>query len=274
MAMECLKENIIFTNCVIKDDGDVWWEGMGTECTHGIDWKGQDWTPAKGTPGAHPNARFTAPARQCPIICAAWEDPNGVPINIICFGGRRATTCPLVHESFGWDHGVFLGAQASSETTAANIGSVGDLRRDPMAMKPFIGYNCGDYWQHWLDMGNKLGNKAPRIFYVNWFRKSATGKFMWPGFGDNSRVLKWMCDRVDGKAVGVETAIGIVPAEDELDLNGLSLDNATLKELLKVDKEAWLREIPDLEKHFGSVGDRLPSRIKWQVEALKKRLSA
>jgi len=272
MAMECLKENVIFTNCVLTDDGDIWWEGMDVECKHGIDWKGNDWTPEKGV-GAHPNARFTAPARQCPIICPDWEDPAGVPVNIICFGGRRATTCPLVHEAFGWDHGVFLGAQASSETTAANIGAVGDLRRDPMAMKPFCGYNMGDYWQHWLNMGDKLGAKAPRIFYVNWFRKNAAGKFMWPGYGENGRVLKWMCERHDGKVKGVESAIGIVPAAGELDISGLTLDADTLQELLRVDKAAWTREIPDLEKHFNQFGDHLPARIKAQIEALKKRLA-
>ena len=268
MAMECLKENIIFTNCVLTDDGDVWWEGMGTECKHGVDWKGQEWTPEKGTPGAHPNARFTAPAKQCPIICADWESPAGVPVNIIVFGGRRATTCPLVFEAFGWDHGVFLGAQASSETTAANIGAVGDLRRDPMAMKPFCGYNMGDYWQHWLSMGDKVGYKAPRIFYVNWFRKNAAGKFMWPGrpstaplllyftifsvfhfflthlpfpsllwfagYGENSRVLKWMCSRYDNKCEGEMSAIGVVPAPGELDLDGLTIAPETMKELLAV----------------------------------------
>jgi phosphoenolpyruvate carboxykinase (GTP) len=274
MAMECLKENVIFTNCVLTDDGDVWWEGMGTECKHGIDWKGQDWTPEKGTPGAHPNARFTAPARQCPIICADWENPAGVPVNIIVFGGRRATTCPLVFEAFGWDHGVFLGAQASSETTAANIGAVGDLRRDPMAMKPFCGYNMGDYWQHWLNMGDKTGYKAPRIFYVNWFRKNAAGKFMWPGYGENCRVLKWMCQRYDNQCEGQMTAIGVIPAEGELDLAGLTVDPANMKELMTVDKAAWAREIPDLEKHFGAFGDRLPPRIKAQVEAFKKRITA
>jgi len=272
MAMECLKENVIFTNCVLTDDGDIWWEGMGTECKHGIDWKGNDWTPEKGA-GAHPNARFTTPARQCPIICADWEDGNGVAVNIFVFGGRRATTCPLVHQSFGWDHGVFLGAQASSETTAANIGAVGELRRDPMAMKPFCGYNMGDYWQHWLNMGDKLAAKAPKIFYVNWFRKNAAGKFMWPGYGENCRVLKWMCDRHDGTAKGVETSIGILPTEGELDLAGLKVNADDLKELLRVDKDAWKREIPDLEKHFNAFGDRLPPRIKAQVEEFKKRLA-
>jgi phosphoenolpyruvate carboxykinase (GTP) len=272
MAMECLKENVIFTNCVLTDDGDIWWEGMGTECKHGIDWKGNEWTPEKGV-GAHPNARFTTPARQCPIICPDWEDGNGVAVNIICFGGRRATTCPLVHQAFGWDHGVFLGAQASSETTAANIGAVGELRRDPMAMKPFCGYNMGDYWQHWLNMGDKLGAKAPKVFYVNWFRKNAQGKFMWPGYGDNSRVLKWMCERHDGAAKGHETAIGILPQEGELDLTGLKVNPDDFKELLRVDKDAWKREIPDLEKHFNQFGDKLPPRIKAQVEEFKKRLA-
>lgn len=208
------------------------------------------------------------------IICPDWEDPAGVPVNIICFGGRRATTCPLVHEAFGWDHGVFLGAQASSETTAANIGAVGDLRRDPMAMKPFCGYNMGDYWQHWLNMGDKLGYKAPRIFYVNWFRKNAAGKFMWPGYGENCRVLKWMCMRYDNKCEGKNTPIGVMPADGELDLTGLTVDAQDMKDLMVVDKANWAKEIPDLEKHFNAFGDRLPPRIKAQIELFKKRIAA
>ena len=273
MAMDSIKENCIFTNCVLTDDGDIWWEGMdGEPPAHGIDWKGRDWTPASKDVGAHANARFTAPARQCPVICPDWEKPEGVPIDIFIFGGRRAGVVPLVNEAYSWDHGVFLGATASSETTAANIGDIGALRRDPFAMKPFCGYNMGDYFQHWLDMGDRLGDKAPRIFYVNWFRKNAAGKFMWPGFGENSRVLEWMCERVDGRASARETAIGLLPNEEDLDLSGLKIAPENLTELLRVDVDAWKAEIPSLEQHFAQFGDRLPARMDGQLEALKKRL--
>jgi phosphoenolpyruvate carboxykinase (GTP) len=273
MAMESLKENCIYTNCVFTDDGDVWWEGMdGEPPAHGIDWKGRDWTPSSRELGAHANARFTAPASQCPVICPDWEKPEGVAIDIFVFGGRRAGVVPLVNEAFGWDHGVFLGATASSETTAANIGDVGALRRDPFAMKPFCGYNMGDYFQHWLAMGDRLGDKAPRIFYVNWFRKNAAGKFIWPGFGENSRVLEWMCDRVDGKVGARKTAIGMLPEEKDLDLNGLKIAPENMQELLKVDVDAWKAEIASLEEHFAQFGDRLPARMKEQLDALKARL--
>lgn len=273
MAMDSVKENCIFTNCALTDDGDIWWEGMdGEPPTHAIDWKGRDWTPASSEPAAHPNARFTAPAAQCPIISPDWEKPEGVPIDIFIFGGRRASVMPLVHEAFDWDHGVFMGSTAASETTAANIGAVGNLRRDPFAMLPFCGYNMGDYFQHWFDMGDRLGNKAPKIFYVNWFRKDANGKFLWPGFGDNSRVLKWMCERVDGKAPARETPIGLLPTEDALDLSGLDISGEVMKELLKVDTEAWKAEIPDIENHFAKFGDRLPKRLAAQLDKLKERL--
>ena len=273
MAMDTIKKNVIFTNCALTDNGDIWWEGMdGKPPKHAIDWKGRDWPNDKNEPAAHPNARFTAPAAQCPMICPDWEKPEGVPIDIFIFGGRRAGVVPLVNEAFSFDHGVFLGATASSETTAANIGAVGNLRRDPFAMQPFCGYNMGDYFQHWLDMGDDLGDKAPKIFYVNWFRKTADGRWLWPGFGENSRVLKWMCERVDGKAEAVHTPIGLLPRLGGLDLKGLKIDERDIQELLRVDLDAWKAEIPDIEKHFAQFGDRLPARLRKQFAELKKRL--
>ncbi|MCE5264919.1 MAG: phosphoenolpyruvate carboxykinase (GTP) [Deltaproteobacteria bacterium] len=272
-AMNTLKENVIFTNCALTDDGDIWWEGMdGAPPSHAIDWKGRDWTPASKEPAAHANSRFTAPASQCPVICPDWEKPEGVPIDIFVFGGRRMGVMPLVHEAYSWDHGVFMGATASSETTAANLGAVGNLRRDPFAMKPFCGYNMADYFGHWLKMGDRLGKFAPRIFYVNWFRKSPEGKWLWPGFGDNSRVLKWMCERIDGTVGAVETPIGLMPKEGDLDVAGLRIDPADLKELMRVDPAAWKAEAADIERHFGQFGDRLPARLRKQLEDLRKRL--
>jgi phosphoenolpyruvate carboxykinase (GTP) len=272
MAMDTLKENIIFTNCALTDDGDVWWEGMADAPAHAIDWKGRDWTPASREDAAHPNARFTAPASQCPVICPDWEDPEGVPIDIFIFGGRRSSVVPLVTEAFSWDHGVFLGATAASETTSANIGAVGNLRRDPFAMKPFLGYHMGDYFQHWLAMGDRLGAKAPRIFYVNWFRKSAEGKFLWPGFSDNSRPLKWMCERVDGTVGAKETPIGLMPKDGDLDLSGLDLAKDNMQALMDVDLREWKAEVPDIAKHFALFGNRMPARLKKQLEEMKKRL--
>ncbi len=273
MAMDTIKQNVIFTNCALTDSGDIWWEGMdGKPPKHAIDWKGRDWPNEKNEVAAHPNARFTAPASQCPVICPDWEKPEGVPIDIFVFGGRRAGVVPLVNEAYNFDHGVFLGATASSETTAANIGAVGNLRRDPFAMQPFCGYNMGDYFQHWLDMGDKLGDKAPKIFYVNWFRKTADGRWLWPGFGENSRVLKWMCERVDDKAEAVQTPIGLLPRLGGLDMKGLKIDERDIQELLRVDLDAWKAEIPDIEKHFAQFGDRLPARLRKQFEELKKRL--
>lgn len=274
MAMDSIRENTIFTNCALTDDGDVWWEQMdGPAPAHAIDWKGKDWTPAKETPAAHPNARFTAPASQCPIISPDWEKPEGVPIDVFIFGGRRTTVIPLVHEAFNWEHGVFMGATASSETTAANIGAVGALRRDPFAMTPFCGYNMGDYFQHWLDMGQRLGDKAPRIFYVNWFRKTAEGKWMWPGYGDNSRVLKWICARLEGEVDAVASPVGLLPRPEDLDLTGLDERwHAHLSALLTVDAAALKAELPDLEKHFARFGDRLPQKMREQLDALKARL--
>jgi phosphoenolpyruvate carboxykinase (GTP) len=272
-AMDTVKENIIFTNCALTDDGDIWWEGMdGAPPSHAIDWKGRDWTPASGEPAAHPNARFTAPAGKCPVICPDWEKPQGVPIDIFIFGGRRAGVMPLVHEATNWDHGVFMGATASSETTAANIGAVGNLRRDPFAMQPFCGYHMADYFQHWLTMGDRFGKNAPRIFYVNWFRKSPEGRWLWPGFGDNSRVLKWMCERIEGKVGAVETPIGLMPRSEDLDLAGLDIPAADLVELLRVDPVAWRAEITDIEKNFAQFGDKLPGRLRRQLEALRERV--
>jgi phosphoenolpyruvate carboxykinase (GTP) len=278
MAMESIKSNSIFTNCVLTDDGDIWWEEMNVECKHGIDWKGQDWTPDKkdadGKPvkGAHPNARFTAPARQCPVICPDWEDPNGVPIDIFIFGGRRSKLVPLVSQSFDWDHGVYMGATAASEATAAALDVKGSIRRDPMAMLPFCGYNIGDYWQHWFNMGDKLGAKAPKIFYANWFRKSPDGKWLWPGFGENARVLKWMCERVEGKVGAVETPIGYVPKASDLDVSGLKIGEAEVAELLRIDVDGWKGEVPEIEAYLNTVGARLPARMKAQLAGLKKRV--
>jgi phosphoenolpyruvate carboxykinase (GTP) len=273
VAMETMKRNVIFTNCALTDDGDVWWEGMeGAPPAHAIDWKGGDWSPDSKRPAAHPNARFTVPASQCPSICSDWEKPGGVPIDIFIFGGRRASVMPLVTEALNWDHGVFLGATAASETTAAVIGTVGILRRDPFAMTPFCGYNMADYFRHWLDMGDKLGSKAPRIFYVNWFRKSPEGKWLWPGFGENSRVLKWMCERVEGKVDARKTPIGLLPNEGDIDLTGLTTSPGDIKELLKVNPEPWKAEVPDIEKFFARFGDRLPERLKKQLRELAVRL--
>ncbi len=278
MAMESIKANAIFTNCVLTDDGDVWWEDMDTDCRHGIDWKGQDWTPDKkdadGKPvkGAHPNARFTAPARQCPVICPDWEDPAGVPIDIFIFGGRRSALVPLVSQAYDWDHGVYLGATAASEATAAALDVKKAIRRDPMAMLPFCGYNIGDYWQHWFEMGDRLGPKAPTIFYANWFRKSADGRWLWPGFGENSRVLKWMCERVEGRVGAAATPVGYVPNPGDLDVSGLKISEAEVAELLRIDAEGWKSEIPEIEAHLDATGSRLPARMKAQLAALKRRL--
>jgi len=274
MATATIRENTIFTNCALTDDGDVWWEGIGTPPpAHAIDWRGQDWSPETGSAAAHPNARFTARAAQCPVISADWEKPEGVPIDIFVFGGRRASVVPLVTEAFDWDHGVFLGATASSETTAANIGLVGAVRRDPFAMQPFCGYNMADYFQHWLDMGDRLGSAAPRIFCVNWFRKTAEGKWLWPGYGENSRVLKWMCERVDGSASAEATPLGLMPTADDLDLGGLDISPESVRELLRVDLEAMRAEVPDLRGHFGQFGDRLPVRLGEQLMELETRLA-
>ncbi len=274
MAMETIKSNSVFTNCVLTDDQDIWWEDMDVPCEHGIDWKGREWTPESGEKGAHPNARFTTPARQCPVICPDWEDPAGVPIDIFIFGGRRTSVVPLVTESLDWDHGVFMGATAASEATAAALDVKGKMRRDPFAMLPFIGYNMADYFAHWFHMGDKLGPKSPKIFYANWFRKTPDGKWLWPGFGENSRVLKWMCQRVEGSVGAVETPIGLVPETDGIDLTGLDITPADMEELLRVDADAWRAEMPEIDEFLAKFGkDSVPERMWAQVERLKERLS-
>jgi len=272
MAMATIRENSIFTNCVLTDDGDIWWEDMGMPCKHGIDWKGRDWTPETKEKGAHPNARFTVPARQCPVICPDWEDPNGVPIDIFVFGGRRTKVVPLVTEAMSWDHGVYLGATAASEPTAAALDVKGSLRRDPFAMLPFCGYNMADYWAHWFRMGDRLGEKAPKMFYVNWFRKNAEGKWLWPGFGENSRVLKWMCERVDGKAGAKATPIGNLPGEGDLDMKGLKIPKQDMEDLLRVDAAAWRQELPEIEAFLNQFGHRVPDRMLDQLAGMKQRL--
>ena len=272
-AMATIERNTIFTNCALTDDGDIWWEGMTGEAPdHAIDWKGDDWTPDRQEPAAHPNARFTTPAAQCPSIADEWEDPNGVPIDAFLFGGRRATVQPLVSESFDWEHGVFLGATMSSETTAAATGAVGELRFDPMAMLPFCGYNIADYFGHWLAMAREHPNEMPRIFVVNWFRKDAEGKFIWPGFGENSRVLEWIFRRCAGEGETVETPIGLVPDEGDINTDGLDISDEAMQRLLTVNDDALRAQLPQLEEHLARFGDDLPDEIRRQLEALKERL--
>lgn len=272
-AMLTLTKNSVFTNVAKTDDGDVWWEQMTDEApAHLTDWKGNDWTPESDTPAAHPNARFTCPASQCPVIADEWDDPKGVPISAILFGGRRATVVPLVHEARDWTHGTFMGTIIASEMTAAAFGKIGQLRRDPMAMLPFCGYNMADYWGHWLKMGKKEGAKLPKIFYTNWFRKGEEGSFLWPGFGENSRVLKWIFGRCDGTAEAVDTPIGMVPTMGALDLDGLNLDDAAIAELLKVDVDGWLQEIPSIIEYYESFGSHCPEELKQEVKELRQRL--
>jgi phosphoenolpyruvate carboxykinase (GTP) len=274
-AMDTMWGNSIFTNVAKTDDGDVWWEDMTDEApAHLIDWKGNEWTPGSTTPAAHPNARFTTPAAQCPSIAPEWEDPKGVPISAILFGGRRATNVPLVTQSFDWQHGTFLGSIMSSEKTAAAAGTVGEVRFDPFAMLPFMGYNVGDYIGHWLGIGDATdAANLPKLFWVNWFRKSDEGKFLWPGFGDNSRVLKWVLERVAGTGDATETAIGYVPTADALDTSGLDLDDATLAQLLSVDNDAWRREVDLINSHFEFIGDSLPQAMRDELAGLEKRLA-
>jgi phosphoenolpyruvate carboxykinase (GTP) len=272
-AMETMQGNSIFTNTALTD-GDVWWEEMTDEPpAHATDWRGQRWTPDSDKPAAHPNARFTAPAAQCPSIADEWEDPAGVPISAILFGGRRTTTVPLVTEAFDWEHGVFMGSIMSSETTAAQQGAVGALRFDPMAMLPFCGYNYADYFAHWLTIGKATDpNRLPKMFFVNWFRRDDDGRFIWPGFGENSRVLKWIFERVDGAAEAVDTPIGRLPTTESLDTDGLDIDDADLDALLAVDADGWKAAIPQIRDHYARFGDRLPAQLQMAVDALEAQL--
>lgn len=274
-AMHSIEKNTIFTNVGLTDDGNIWWEGMGQAAPeHLIDWKGQDWAPGADHPAAHPNARFTAPASQCPAIAPEWEDPKGVPISAILFGGRRPGTIPLVHQSFDWAHGVFLGSIVGSEITAAAISAnIGQVRRDPFAMLPFCGYHMGDYFKHWLSIGAKTAaDKLPKIFYVNWFRKTSDGKWLWPGYGENSRVLKWIFEQVSGEGKAVTTPIGYMPTLDAIDRSGLDVSEADMQELLKVDNTEWLKEATSIREYYAKFGDRLPEELKGQLDALEKRL--
>ena len=273
-AMLSMTKNSIFTNVALTPDGDVWWEEMTKEIPASLtDWRGQPWTPDSGRPASHPNARFTAPAGQCPVIDASWEDPKGVPISAFLFGGRRATIVPLVYEAFNWQHGTFMGSIASSEKTAAAAGTVGEMRRDPFAMLPFCGYHMGDYFAHWLNIGKKTApGKLPKIFYVNWFRKTPEGKWLWPGYGENSRVLKWIFERIEGTGKAVETPIGYVPAPGAIDTSGLNVSDADMTELLKVDTNDWLKEVESIKKHYSQFGDRLPQGLKDELAALEQRL--
>jgi phosphoenolpyruvate carboxykinase (GTP) len=275
-AIDALHSNSVFTNVALTEDGDVWWEGLTDKPPANLtDWKGRAWSPESGEPAAHPNARFTVPADQCPVIAPEWNDPKGVPISAILFGGRRATAVPLVTEAFDWKHGVFMASNVASEGTAAAENKVGELRRDPFAMLPFCGYNMGDYFAHWLAMGEKAdAEKLPRIYFVNWFRKNKAGKFVWPGYGENSRVLKWIVERLEGEAAAQTTAIGLVPDKDSLDLSGLTLSDAELDLLLTVDHDVWAEEAALIPPHYDKFGDRLPTALWEEHAALLRRLDA
>ncbi len=272
--MDAVSRNSIFTNVAMTDDGNIWWEGMdGPTPQHLLDWQGNPWTPATGTRAAHPNSRFTTPANQNPVISSHWEDPQGVPISAILFGGRRARTVPLVYKAFDWDHGVFVGATMASETTAAATGAVGVVRRDPMAMLPFCGYNMGDYWGHWLEMGRRASN-PPAVFQVNWFRTDDAGHYIWPGFGENLRVLRWVRDQVRNGQSGVrETPVGLVPTPDAIDTADLGLSAAEAHTLLDIDRDDWLREVDDQAEFLQKFGTHLPPTIREQHQALQQRLS-
>jgi phosphoenolpyruvate carboxykinase (GTP) len=274
-AIDTIGRNSIFTNCAKTDDGDVWWEGLTAEPpAHAISWRRNDWTPDSETPAAHPNARFTTPAAQCPSIATEWEDPKGVPIDAMLFGGRRSGVVPLVYEARDWEHGVFLGSTMSSETTAAAAGKVGRLRWDPMAMLPFCGYHMADYFSHWLRIGRRDGAKLPRVFYVNWFRKDANGKFMWPGYGENSRVLDWIFRRCEGTAEAEETAIGLVPTlgEGGINIDGLDVTAETIRELLAIDADGWKQQLPQMHEHYAEFGEKLPDELRAQLLELERRL--
>ena len=273
-AMQTMWGNSVFTNVALTADGDVWWEGMTEEPPERLtDWRGKAWTPESETPAAHPNARFTTPAAQCPSIAPEWQDPAGVPISAILFGGRRATNVPLVTEARDWDHGVFLGSIMSSEKTAAAAGAIGQVRFDPFAMLPFIGYNVGDYFSHWLSIGDRTeAARLPKLFWVNWFRKDAGGRFMWPGFGENIRVLEWVVDRVAGTGSATDTPIGLVPTIDAIDRTGLDLDDETMAHLLSVDPSSWDHEVALINEHYSMIGDRLPKRLDAELDDLRRRL--
>ena len=278
-AMRTIEQgNSLFTNVALTDDGDVWWEGLeaqggGEMPEHVTSWTGADWTPGSAKPAAHPNSRYTTPISQCPVVAPEWEDPQGVPISAILFGGRRKTTIPLVTESFDWQHGTFMGATMSSEMTAAAKGGKGQVRRDPMAMLPFLGYNVGDYFQHWVDVGKSAdATQLPRIFYVNWFRRGEDNRFLWPGFGENSRVLKWVIERLEGKAAATETPIGHIPTADQIDLEGLSEPLEDIEASLRFDLEEWREELPLIEEWFEKIGDALPTSMRDELAALKQRL--
>jgi phosphoenolpyruvate carboxykinase (GTP) len=275
-AIRTIWANSIFTNCALTDDGDIWWEGMSRDRpAHALDWKGNDWTPESDSKVAHPNARFTTPAAQDPAIAPEWEDPAGVPIDAMLFGGRRATVLPLVHEAFDWEHGVFLGAIMGSETTAAAAGEVGKLRRDPFAMLPFCGYHMADYFAHWLEIGRRKGAVLPKIFTVNWFRKDPDdGRYLWPGFGENARVLEWVFRRCDDAVEADETPIGLVPTADGLDTEGLSIDTEALAEVLRVDPGEWREELDLIREFFAKFGEKLPEELRAQLDALEERLDS
>jgi phosphoenolpyruvate carboxykinase (GTP) len=274
-AMVTIERNSIFTNTAKTDDDDVWWEGMTKEPpAHAIDWHGNDWTPDAEKPAAHPNARFTTPAEQDPAIAPEWEDPKGVAVDAMLFGGRRSTVVPLVTEALDWEHGVFLGSTMSSETTAAQAGAVGKLRFDPFAMLPFCGYNMADYIRHWLEVGRREDAQLPKLFYVNWFRKDEEGRFLWPGFGENSRVLEWVFRRCDGGGGTRETPIGYVPSEDDINTDGLDIDPGSMAELLAVDPEQLRAQLPQVKEFLDSLGDSLPGEIRSQYEALEQRLGS